>query len=657
MSEVYVIVSALDAGHITLPEHLFVTNGSPENRVTVPSLSFLIQHGTTKMVFDLGVKRSLDGYTESQKLHVAQRQPVIVSPDCADSLRYGCPPQKDRMLLDPTKDVDIVILSHVHWDHVGTPTDFLPGAVFVVGSGTLELLTKGGGPLYPGHLFNDDELPGEYTVELPEVKTASKEYEQHRPKHTQQTNPDILNKLPLKGALEWREMKGLGMGIDLFGDQSVWVIDSPGHLYGHANLLCRLGEKKWVYLGGDCCHDPRILRGEKGIAMYDDGMGGLRSVHTNTHVARETLEKINGFIKGKQLDGEDGAEVEVVLAHDKAWREGNLRRFWPGLGVMGFPMAKNLRAGLDPSKLFLIRDVNTDALSRFIGTDTQMKNGPISIVDNTHDAAELADVVITMLPDSAAVKSVYLDPYIGLLQSAIRSRPSISSSSPFRRKIFMECGTIDSDTIASVSQAFQAAATKHPGLDAVFVDAPVSGGPMGAQDGTLTFMVGCPPASSSTVFPVVRSYLEHMGNKNGIYLCGDVGSGTAFKIINNYLSAITSLAASEALSIGVKAGLDPKLLTEVINASGGQCWVTSKSNPVPGVQENVPSSRGYEGGFRIELCAKVLGMGTKLAEMVGARTILDKPTLEAFGEAMQDERYKGKDARVVYKWLNESERR
>jgi 3-hydroxyisobutyrate/3-hydroxypropionate dehydrogenase len=63
-----------------------------------------------------------------------------------------------------------------------------------------------------------------------------------------------------------------------------------------------------------------------------------------------------------------------------------------------------------------------------------------------------------------------------------------------------------------------------------------------------------------------------MGNSDGIFLCGDVGARTAFKIINNYLSAITSLAAAEALNIGVKAGLDSKLLTDVINASGGQCW-------------------------------------------------------------------------------------
>lgn len=261
-----------------------------------------------------------------------------------------------------------------------------------------------------------------------------------------------------------------------------------------------------------------------------------------------------------------------------------------------------------------------------------------------------------MLPGSDAVKAVYLDPKTGVLAGAVAGAASSSSSSK-EPKLIMECGTIENDTILGIASA--AIETSESKLDntLTFVDAPVSGGPMGAQAGTLTFMVGCDPKVSDRVFPTVKSYLQHMGTPEGIFLCGDVGAGTAFKIINNYLSAITSLAASEALNIGVKAGHDPKLLTDVINASGGQCWVTSKSNPVPGVQANVPSSRDYEGGFRIELCAKVLGMGSRLAESVGARTVLDGPTLGAFKEAIADERYSGKDARVVYKWLNESEKK
>lgn len=262
-----------------------------------------------------------------------------------------------------------------------------------------------------------------------------------------------------------------------------------------------------------------------------------------------------------------------------------------------------------------------------------------------------------MLPTSPAVKAVYLDPTTGILAGV---KAASSTTNP-PHKLIMECGTIETATILSVNTATTnlntslLSSNSSNDTDRVtFIDAPVSGGPMGAQAGTLTFMVGAP---SPSTFDRARTHLTHMGSPSGIFHCGPVSSGTAFKIINNYLSAITSLAASEALNIGAKMNLDLKLLTDVINASGGQCWVTSKSNPVPGIHENAPASRGYEGGFRIELCKKVLGMGSELARDVGARTVLDGPTMMAFEEAAGDERYKGKDARVVYKWLNESERK
>jgi 3-hydroxyisobutyrate dehydrogenase-like beta-hydroxyacid dehydrogenase len=313
---------------------------------------------------------------------------------------------------------------------------------------------------------------------------------------------------------------------------------------------------------------------------------------------------------------------------------------------MGYPMALNLRKGLDDSHTLLICDVSTEALSRF-QRDAEGQ-GPVSIAKGGFDAIQRADTVITMLPDSNAVKQVYLDPSTGILTGAVSSYQTGAKTSD---KLIMECGTIETSTILSVAKATSSSSAAS---NLTFVDAPVSGGPMGAQDGTLAFMAGM---DNKDIYPRVKGYLSHMGKADAIFLCGDIGAGTAFKVINNYLSAITSLAASEALNIGTKMGLDVALLTDVINVSGGQCWVTSKSNPVPGVQANVPSSRDYEGGFRIELCRKVLAMGSELAEMVGARTILDKPTLGAFDEAMGDQRYKGKDARVVYKWLNESERK
>jgi 3-hydroxyisobutyrate/3-hydroxypropionate dehydrogenase len=254
-----------------------------------------------------------------------------------------------------------------------------------------------------------------------------------------------------------------------------------------------------------------------------------------------------------------------------------------------------------------------------------------------------------MLPGGAAVESVYLDPSTGVLAGIKKAAESSKE-----KKLIMECGTIETASILKVNDATKKCDSELSGGSIVtFVDAPVSGGPMGAEAGTLTFMVG----GTNESFPKAKDILIHMGNADGIFLCGDVGAGTAFKVINNYLSAITSLAASEALNIGAKMNLDLKMLTDVINVSGGQCWVTSKSNPVPGIHKNAPASRDYEGGFRIELCKKVLKMGTELADMVGARTILDKPTLEAFEEVAADPRYAGKDARVVYKWLNESEKK
>ncbi|UNI23001.1 3-hydroxyisobutyrate dehydrogenase [Purpureocillium takamizusanense] len=325
-----------------------------------------------------------------------------------------------------------------------------------------------------------------------------------------------------------------------------------------------------------------------------------------------------------------------------------------GLGVMGYPMAMNLVKGLGAEKSFLICDVHEEFLQRF-QNEAQGRALSVRTVPNGFEAARAANTIITMLPTPGAVRSVYLDDETGILAGAL-SAGAARNHEP-EPKLIMECGTIETATINAVAKATQELSSSKLFNSLTFVDAPVSGGPMGAVAGSLTFMVGCPAAASSegSVFPLVRSYLKHMGNESGIFLCGNVGAGTAFKIINNYLSAITSLAASEALNMGVKAGLDPKLLTEVMNASSGQCWVTSKSNPVPGVQPHVPSTNGYEGGFRIELCSKVLGMGTKLAQEVGARTILDAPTQSAFEEVMRDERYRGKDARVVYKWLNESD--
>ncbi|EME84955.1 uncharacterized protein MYCFIDRAFT_83007 [Pseudocercospora fijiensis CIRAD86] len=303
-----------------------------------------------------------------------------------------------------------------------------------------------------------------------------------------------------------------------------------------------------------------------------------------------------------------------------------------GLGVMGYPMAMNLRKKIDADRTLIVCDVNQDAVKRF---QEQTKGlGPVKVVGTAYEALQEAHLVLTMLPSDAAVKSVYLDPQSGLFAAA---KPTGDAGT---RKLLMECGTVAQATIWEVSQ-------KSKDYNVTFIDAPVSGGPMGSQAGTLSFMVGC----NEDLFLPVKGLLSLMGKEDTIFRCGEVGSGTAFKIINNYISIISILSVSEALNIADKMGLDMRLLVDLINSSSGQCWVSSNNNPVPGIHPNAAASHDYEGGYRIELAEKVLRLGSELAESVGAPTFLDKTALEVYAAA--GSKYAGKDARVVYKWLNE----
>lgn len=305
--QTFVEVSALNGGWVTLPEKLFVTDVNPELAKMVPSMSFLISHSTQpgqatkRIVFDLGIKRDMSQYAQGMQDHLSKRQPIVNLPDTAASLRAGG--------LDPAKDIDYVILSHTHWDHIGLPSDY-PQSQFVVGSGTLHTVVHGA-PYYPPSMFEKDPLPLDRTLEF--VPAPSSGSESIAAAADQQTQH------------KWTSISTLPNVIDFFGDGSVYIVDAPGHLQGHVNLLARLSPLKWIYLGGDCCHDARIIRGEKEIATYDDGHGGTRSVHSNLPLAKDTIAMIQQFIK---VNGED--TVEWIIAHDKEWADKNQAKFFPG---------------------------------------------------------------------------------------------------------------------------------------------------------------------------------------------------------------------------------------------------------------------------------------------------------------------------------------
>ena len=207
-------------------------------------------------------------------------------------------------------------------------------------------------------------------------------------------------------------------------------------------------------------------------------------------------------------------------------------------------------------------------------------------------------------------------------------------------RLFIDCSTIDPTSSREVANAV------HCTVQGRFVDAPMSGGVVGAKNGTLTFMLGASSRSGQLV-ERVKPVLELMGKKT-VHL-GEQGAGLSAKLANNYLLAISNIATAEAMNLGIKWGIDPKTLAELINTSSGKCWSSDVNNPVPGVSPGAPAENDYDGGFSVELMKKDLKLAMDAAEKVGALTELGQKSLEVYEHVEAQE--SGKDFSVVYRWL------
>ena len=165
---------------------------------------------------------------------------------------------------------------------------------------------------------------------------------------------------------------------------------------------------------------------------------------------------------------------------------------------------------------------------------------------------------------------------------------------------------IDCSTIAPQSARRVAEAAQTRGI--AMLDAPVSGGTAGAEKGTLTFIVG----GDAAVLERARPLLEKMGAN--IFHAGAHGAGQVAKVCNNMLLAIHMSGTAEALALGVANGLDPAVLSEIMKRSSGGNWSLNVYNPYPGVMDGVPASRGYSGGFLVDLMIKDLGLAMDAAD-------------------------------------------
>lgn len=248
-----------------------------------------------------------------------------------------------------------------------------------------------------------------------------------------------------------------------------------------------------------------------------------------------------------------------------------------GLGNMGLPMARNLvRAG------FGVRgfDLSETALQA-------IESAGATRCASAAEAVDAVDAVVTMLPASRHVRSLWLGED-GLLSRLLP-------------------GTllIDSSTIAAATAREVAAAAAQRCID--MIDAPVSGGTGAAEAGTLTFMVG----GSADQLERARPLLEKMGKR--VLHAGASGAGQTAKACNNMLLGIIMAGTCEALQLGIANGLDPKVLSDIIGSSSGANWVLSTNNPCPGTLESAPSARGYSGGFATQLMLKDLGLAVEAA--------------------------------------------
>jgi 3-hydroxyisobutyrate dehydrogenase len=248
-----------------------------------------------------------------------------------------------------------------------------------------------------------------------------------------------------------------------------------------------------------------------------------------------------------------------------------------GLGNMGGPMALNL---LKAGHALTVFDLSPAALNT-------LGQAGARLAPSARAAAEGADIVISMLPASRHVEELYLggQGVLGCL------RPGA---------LVIDCSTIAAQSAIAVAHAAQAA-----GLD--MLDAPVSGGTGGAQAGTLTFMVGGP----ADVLERARDVLLAMGRN--LFHAGGHGAGQTAKVCNNMLLGILMAGTAEALALGMANGLDPRVLSDIMVKSSGRNWVLELYNPVPGVMDNVPASRGYSGGFGVDLMLKDLGLAAEAA--------------------------------------------
>jgi 3-hydroxyisobutyrate dehydrogenase len=288
-----------------------------------------------------------------------------------------------------------------------------------------------------------------------------------------------------------------------------------------------------------------------------------------------------------------------------------------GTGTMGQPMLNNLiKKGFG----VVAYDIVPAAL------DAAVKLGATAC-GSAADAAKQSDLVVTVLPSSSHVEAVYLGAG-GVLEGVAGGRLCVDMS------------TIEPAVSRRVAERLRARGVR-------FIDAPVSGGVVGAEKGTLAIMVGGEGADLEEARPALAA----MG-ANIIHV-GPVGSGEVAKLCNNLIAGVAMVAVSEAFRIAEGFGVDPKILTSVIAKSSGNTWAMEHGHPVPGMVATAASSRDYAPGFMTDLMAKDLGLAVNAARELRVPVSV-APAAQQLLRLASSHGYGRKDFSSVYAFLKPS---
>ena len=284
-----------------------------------------------------------------------------------------------------------------------------------------------------------------------------------------------------------------------------------------------------------------------------------------------------------------------------------------GVGNMGCPMAENLLKSGKKIKVF-------DVSKKTIEIAQEKK---LDVVENLNDLVTTdVTTVITMLPEGKNSKEVFLGDN-GIIQKVSKDC------------LLIDCSTIDIQTSKEIGKK----ATEN-GIK--MIDAPVSGGVMGAQKATLNIMVG----GTKEAFDLALPLLKIMG-KN-IFHAGDLGSGNGAKICNNMSLGIAMIAASESLMLAKRLNIDIKKVHEIMKNASGNSWPISVYPPLPGLIEGTPSNNNYRPGFSAGMMNKDLKLANECAKSVSADTPLGEMALEIY-EKFCKEGYDDKDFSAISK--------